>query len=122
MKRSPLHRKTPLRPSRKRKPSERERSGAWRDAVMRASDGLSVLSGEPADECHHAVAKSYLRRHGLGAHVWDPRNGVALTTLEHARHTNRFEVLPLSVLPATVFEFVQQFGFGDYLERHYTKG
>lgn len=89
---------------------------------MAASGGRSVLSGEPADECHHVVAKGWLRRNGFAAHVWDPRNGVALTSAEHTAHTSRLRPLPRVALPAQVFDFARELGIEHYLDRHYPEG
>ena len=118
MRRSPIKRSRALR-HRYRKPSEKERARAWRDAVMRSTGGLSVVSGETAHECHHVIAKGFLRQRGLSEHVWDARNGVPLTRREHARHTSRLESIPLGCLPEQVFDFAAAHGLEWYLEKNY---
>ena len=117
--RTPIQRSRAIRANKNLRASEREQARAWRDAVMRSTGGLSIISGLPAEEAHHVIPKGVLRRRGLSAHVWDARNGVPLTRREHERHTTRVEPLLLSILPAAAFDFATQHGLEWHVKKHY---
>ena len=103
----------------RRKPSQRERASAWRSAVMRASDGRCVVTGKNAGAAHHVIPKHLLKKHDLHAHLWDARNGIAVTTRVHDRHHAGLELIPASCLPASVYEFAAEHGLIWFLEKHY---
>lgn len=94
-------------------------SAAWHLEVMRASDGRCVVTGEKAEECHHVLSQMALKKRGLHAHLWDARNGIALTTRIHARHTTRIAPIPLDLLPKPALEFARELGLEHLIERAY---
>jgi hypothetical protein len=66
------------------------------------------------------VSKQRLRRRGLKAHLWDPRNAVPVCEEPcHRRHTTAVQRLPRAALPASVEEFAAELGVADALEREY---
>ena len=86
--------------------------------------------GERAVQRHHAIYVQELRRVAGPRSVEremqlisDARNLLPIAHRCHERHHTRFGVLPLTVLPDSVFEFaVEVLGAGaayEYLRRHY---
>lgn len=63
-----------------------------------------------AIEAHHIVPQQDLKRWGLHARLWDPRNGIALCRLHHARHELAYQRVPRALLPAAAFEFAAEIG------------
>lgn len=113
-----------------------ERPRLFRDSAFRRSNGLCVVSSQPADDAHHVIAKQTLRKHaaaiakreGLGAAdrvelreslLWDPRNGVAVTRYVHDRHTKAVERIPRAALPGCAIEFAREQGLLWLIERDY---
>lgn len=81
-------------------------------------------SGSPDTQAHHVIPQQTLRRRardlGVDANLllWDRRNGVELTRRRHERHHSGHEPLTGADVPASVFEFAEQFGLGWWLEKH----
>lgn len=92
----------------------------WRNSVI-ARDAACVVwhDCEGVLECHHVVTQQHLRKHGLDHARWDRRIGVTVCERAHRRHTLAVERIPFDVLPDEVVTFVEELGFGWYLERYY---
>lgn len=97
-----------------------EQRANFRRTAMARSNGLSVVSGEPADEVHHVIEKELLRTAGFIEDRWNPDNGIAVTETEHGNHTSRFRTIPYDALPACAIEFAEKRGFAAYLKKHYS--
>lgn len=62
------------------------------------------LSREPETryvQAHHVLTQQRLRNAGLDAHLWDPRNGIALCEYHHARHHNFTERVTRDMVAGT---------------------
>lgn len=116
---------------------EREAAGVWFSAVMDAAKkgGVPVdaVDGKPASrddplQGHHVVEKEALKKlaksRGLDLVqlLWDPRNGMAVRRSRHARHTNRFDPLPISSVPQSAWEFARELGIEWRIEQDYASG
>jgi hypothetical protein len=85
----------------------------WRRAVAEAADLRCTVTRsraadvfDPSFDAHHALPKEELRARGLGAHVWDPRNGVFVTSRVHLDHAHGPRPrITRELLPARVWEF-----------------
>lgn len=96
--------------------------GEWRAAVFESSGRRCIVTGTRAADvedrrfhCHHVVPKDELRARGLGAHVWDPRNGVLVTERVHMLHEHAGGPHRISGarLPAAVWAFAQEMDATD---------
>lgn len=98
---------------------------AWKAAVMREHDGRSILSGEPAEECHHAINQQVLRRRAADLDLpkeqllWDARVGVPLTQREHRRHHSGHNPIPRETLPQSVFKFADEYALAWWMDKNY---
>lgn len=133
MKRSPLRRSKPLPRSGKGsgrrngiRPVRRAGNARW-DGVewqrrVFAEHGRSCLGcGAPATDAHHICYRQVLRRElpDQPDAETDVRNGLPLCRQCHANHHARRVVLPVSVLPAALWEFAAGAGLVWWVERFY---
>ena len=51
--------------------------------------------------------------------VWDPRSGLAICELCHARHTSAFRRIPRSCLTAANWAFINELGLDWWIARYY---
>ena len=110
----------PVRRVKARARHDKNAAERWWMDVFTDSNGESVLSGDAAECVHHIVYQQKIRRAGFGEDIrWDRRNGMALTLAEHAAHHNGKRPIRLTELPDAVFGFVTDYGFGEWLDRHY---
>lgn len=77
---------------------------------MSAADVRERWSELAAIEAHHIVPKQDLKRWGLHARLWDPRNGIALCRLHHARHELAYQRVPRRLLPPAAWQFAAEIG------------
>jgi hypothetical protein len=145
VKRSPLRRNTPLKsgkplaqgsPLARTGKLKKTRARAHGTAEERMNFKLStleencVLCGKwegqawietgRGHEAHHAISQQALKRRGLHAHLWDPRNAVALCSEPcHRRVTSRKRPLFWHELPDAAKDFADALGLLGYLERRY---
>jgi len=63
---------------------------------------------DPRFDAHHPLPKRELRARGLFAHVWDPRNGIWITSRVHERHENAVERIGWPWLPTAVWLFAAE--------------
>ncbi len=93
--------------------------------IWRRDLGPCVVCPHEGGKCagpvqgHHVVAKELLKKRGLIGHLMDLRNRLSVCERRHAQHTNKFKPIPREVLPASAFEFADEFGLGWYLTKHY---
>ena len=70
---------------------------------------------------HHIIYQQHVRR--AGGDLYDPRNLVVVSDVEHERHHNRSRPFALSQLPDSAFEFAAELLGPDaafnYLRRRY---
>ncbi len=107
---------------------DRDGQRAWSAAARKAGCAMCKATPVNADvrrergadlariEGHHLIEKSELRRWGLLAALFDPRNMLPLCSYHHARHTLAFERVPRELLPAAAFEFADEIGARFVLE------
>lgn len=93
---------------------------AWQETVTAA--GCVMCKAFPVDAAtarerrmdlaiidpHHIVPQQDLKRWGLHVLLCDPRNGIALCRLHHARHELAYQRVPRSLLPAAAFAFARE--------------
>jgi hypothetical protein len=72
-------------------------------------------------QAHHAVPQQRLKRLGLHALLWDPRNAVALCASDHMRHTSRHAVVAFERLPVCTVQFATEHGLLDALLREHPR-
>lgn len=108
MKRSPLARKSPLRSRPRRKPAAKTpQQLAWKTP----SKGWCQCGNcwpqrwSLALERHHLVPASRIKQLGRLDMLWDQRNALPVDRRCHIRHTDAFERIPISSVPAHAFEF-----------------
>lgn len=104
----------------RRRPKPRPTEGPlspdeWRRRAWSASGGWCIITRTRADgpedptfDAHHVLPKRLLRRRGLYAYVWDPRNSLWLAQLAHGRHESGFERIPRVFVPPSAWAFVQE--------------
>jgi hypothetical protein len=137
VKRSPLKRKTPLRSTDgtlKRSSLKRGAGGprASKAEVSARENFKTVVCSKkciglliPGHECEgplqamHVVSKHTLKNRGLRRLLWDVQNGVPGCYRIHRRHDLAVEKIPRALLPAAAFEFAEEHGLMDALERHW---
>lgn len=111
----------PVRPAtlkrRRRRRREKFVPTDWTRRVFALQGSFCVVTGQRAEQAHHAVPVSLLIDKGLGSHAGDPRNGVPVTRRVHERHETAYERILRSCLPTSVFEFAAEHGLEWYLER-----
>lgn len=84
-----------------------------------------VCKVEPATERHHAIKEQVLERYARdhGYVFEEVRWALELRILCcegcHARHTNRSQPMPYSILRADTIKFAEELGLGRMLEREY---
>lgn len=138
-----LRRRAPLKKTRgpRRSPMwnpNREDAAAFQAAVLDASRGLDVVTGEPAVDAHHIIPKRAIRRY-VSARVrdgtvskeaapkllrrllWDRRNGLAVSRKTHDEHETRRRPIPRRYLPGSAIAFAQELGLVWMIERDYPK-
>jgi cytochrome c553 len=111
-------RRTPLRAKRRPSTNDAEKSAAWHKAVVHPK-ATCVVCDRPRRatrlQGHHVISQQVLKRECASLELsveqtqdilWDHRNGIALCTRCHERHTNAVERIRLARLPARVLEFV----------------
>lgn len=111
-------------------PKRRKKDESWR-AVFRAlvagMHGTTCrVCGKPATDPHHVIREQDLRKRlpadGIEAVLADPRNGLSLCRLDHARHHARFAPIPRGLLSPCHFEFAEEYGLTWLLEKSYPEG
>jgi 5-methylcytosine-specific restriction endonuclease McrA len=103
----------------------RDRAGErlWYANPGTACVSCGALWGDRAERAlnrHHAVYRQHVRREG--GDEWDARNAVTLCTSCHSSHHHRGRVLPLVLLPDSVYAFACELmgaAAYDYLRRRY---
>jgi 5-methylcytosine-specific restriction endonuclease McrA len=88
----------------------------WSQRVLLAHP--FCVCGARAEEAHHVIPKSFLRREltsktqpRVPVEVMnDPRNGMGLCRQCHSRHTNHFKRLSLNDVPHEAWMFAQEHG------------
>lgn len=88
----------------------------WRETVWALDRGRCIICNRevPRDadlwvwQAHHFLPKGRLRREGLHAYVWDPRNGGTLCRRDHERHESRTRSIRGDSLPERSVEFARE--------------
>lgn len=106
-----------------RRAGDRDRSGEarWHAGEPRECENPACRGGYQRVSAHHCVYRQAIAR--ANGDKWDPRNRLMLCNSCHSSHHARGRVVPLAVLPASVFEYaVETLGAGpayEYLRRRY---
>lgn len=108
-------------PKRSRTPEERLASHQWKLHVLCGATCAVPGCDDPNLEAHHVITQQQLRRHGYGDKLWDPRNGMALCTFHHTRHTLARERIPFELIPPAAVEFATELGLDWLLDRYYPR-
>jgi hypothetical protein len=97
---------------------------AWWEAVAKGKP--CVVCGRPEGvQGHHVVSQAALRKvakrfgYDLATLLWDERNGIAVCERCHSAHTSAKKRIPVSVVPASAFEFADELGLRWQVERTY---
>lgn len=123
MKRTALLRRTPLRSRPKRVDLTDPARVAWKTSqsgwCQCGCDRFSLHL-----EKHHVTERQTVVREGRPDLEWDPRNGMYLAPICHARHTSAMRRIPLPSVPDAAVAFaVELFGSdlraAQYLARFY---
>lgn len=111
--------RTRLRAKPKLSVTDAEMSTAWFRAVVHHQAVCVGCGSKSHLQGHHIIPKTHVKAHarscGLGEEeaqpwVWDVRNGVAVCTTCHERHTNKVKghTIPRFRLPAAVYVFAAE--------------
>lgn len=114
----------------RRRGTDPELAAAWHRAVVHRGARCLVCGGRTHLQGHHVISQQAIRSHARSLRLkpaetqrllWDSRNGVALCSPCHDRHTSAFRRVPRRLLPAFVYAFVDvldaQTGHSAMLER-----
>lgn len=115
----------PKRRFKRESAAERKVRLEWTAAVFARSGGRSILNPSTrADDPHHVLPKSMLKRDKRADLLWVVELGVGVTRTEHMGHHYSPDPrarIPYESLPPDTIARARAEGYGDYLDRTYPK-